>query len=343
MRENPQSGDMVFDLLRNEEFVLWVTNPREESDHYWSKWITANPERRKDVELARQFILSSKKKVDEKIPEAGYDYILEKIFIHGQKDKPKQVQIWKPLSIAASIAIIMMVSIYLTLDGLSNKKDDNLASITTIQKEIPFGKKITTRLPDGSTVILNSGSKIIFPEQFTGDLREVSLIGEGFFEVKRNSEKPFVVSMNGNKVRVLGTSFNIRSYPSDSVIQVSVATGKVSYSIPSGESVILNPDQGATHDLKKGSLVTNHIDRLQAFGWKDNVIYFRSVTFNQVLTELERWYGVDIIAHGNYQQIGRFSGEFRDETLSQVLNGLSFIYKFDFKIEGADVTLNKKI
>ena len=135
MRENPQSGDMVFDLLRNEEFVLWVTNPREESDHYWSKWITANPERRKDVELARQFILSSKKKVDEKIPEAGYDYILEKIFIHGQKDKPKQVQIWKPLSIAASIAIIMMVSIYLTLDGLSNKKDDNLASITTIQIE----------------------------------------------------------------------------------------------------------------------------------------------------------------------------------------------------------------
>ncbi|MAX24026.1 MAG: hypothetical protein CMJ19_05925 [Phycisphaeraceae bacterium] len=147
--------------------------------------------------------------------------------------------------------------------------------------------------------------------------------------------------MNGNKVRVLGTSFNIRSYPKDSLIQVSVATGKVSYTIPTGESVILNPDQGATHDLTKGSLVTDHVDKLQAFGWKDNIIYFRSATFEQVLLELERWYGVDIAAKGNYQQIGKFSGEFRDETLSQVLNGLSFIYKFDFKIEGTSVTLNK--
>ncbi len=343
MRETPKSGEMVFDLLRNEEFVLWVTKPREESDHYWSKWIAANPERRKDVELARQFILSSKKKIEETMPEEGYDYILEKIFVHGQKDngKTKQIQLWKPLSIAASIAAILMVSIYLYLNGPSDKKDDNLASITTIQKEIPFGRKITTRLPDGSTVILNSGSKIIFPEKFINNSREVSLIGEGFFEVKPNPEKPFIVSMNGNKVRVLGTSFNIRSYPKDSLIQVSVATGKVSYTIPTGESVILNPDQGATHDLTKGSLVTDHVDKLQAFGWKDNIIYFRSATFEQVLLELERWYGVDIAAKGNYQQIGKFSGEFRDETLSQVLNGLSFIYKFDFKIEGTSVTLNK--
>ncbi|MEQ9221746.1 MAG: DUF4974 domain-containing protein [Cyclobacteriaceae bacterium] len=341
MSTNPQPGDKVFDLLKNEEFVLWVVNPREESNHYWSKWIAANPERRKDVEFARQVILSSQKRIGEKMPEEGYDYILEKIFNHKQKKKQKQVRIWRPLSIAASIALIA-VSIFVFLKEPEVQEMEEVFTVTTIQKEAPLGRKITTRLPDGSVVTLNAGSQITFPDQFHGDLREISLIGEAFFEVEHNPEKPFIVTMNGDIVRVLGTSFNIRSYPEDSLVQVSVATGSVSYSIPSGASVILKPDQLATYDLTQGSLVTGSVDKLQAYGWKDQIIYFESTSFDKVITELKRWYGVEFEVHGRYQHIGKFSGEFRNETLSQVLNGLSFIYKFDYRIEGTKVTLTKK-
>ena len=252
MSKSPQSGDKVFDLLKNEEFVLWVVNPREESNHYWSKWIAANPDKRKDVEFARQFILSSQKRIVEKMPEEGYDYVLEKIFNHKQRKKQKQVRYWQPLSVAASIALIV-ASIFVFLHEPNVRESEEVFTVTTIQKEAPPGRKVTTRLPDGSVVMLNSGSQISFPEQFKGDSREISLTGEAFFEVEHNPEIPFIVSMNGDKVRVLGTSFNIRSYPEDSVVQVSVATGRVSYSIPSGESVMLLPDQLATYDLTKGA------------------------------------------------------------------------------------------
>ena len=341
MSKSPQSGDKVFDLLKNEEFVLWVVNPREESNHYWSKWIAANPDKRKDVEFARQFILSSQNRIVEKMPEEGYDYVLEKIFNHKQRKKQKQVRYWQPLSVAASIALIV-ASIFVFLHEPNVRESEEVFTVTTIQKEAPPGRKVTTRLPDGSVVMLNSGSQISFPEQFKGDSREISLTGEAFFEVEHNPEIPFIVSMNGDKVRVLGTSFNIRSYPEDSVVQVSVATGRVSYSIPSGESVMLLPDQLATYDLTKGSLVTGKVDPLQAYGWKDQIIYFESTSFDKVIAELKRWYGVEFEVHGHYQHIGKFSGEFRNETLSQVLKGLSFIYKFDYRIDGTKVILTNK-
>ncbi|XOV91589.1 MAG: FecR family protein [Bacteroidota bacterium] len=341
-----RSTDTIFDLLKNEEFVLWVFNPREESNHYWSKWMTANPERREDVETARQFILSSRKQISEKMPDEGYDYILEKVFSHGQKtgssrSSHRKLRFWQPLRIAAAIAVLI-VSIFIFLEPSRQVEIEDTFTLTTIQKEAPLGRKITTRLPDGSTITLNSGSRISFPEQFSGDSREITLIGEAYFEVEHNPEKPFIVSMNGDHVRVLGTSFNIRSYKEDSIVQVSVATGRVAYTISSGESVILMSDQLATYDLTNRSLVTGQVDRLQAYGWKDNIIYFKGTPFSNVLNELERWYGVEIEAHGSYKQIGPFSGEFRNENLIQVLNGLSFIYKFDFRKEGKKVILDKK-
>jgi len=343
MIESPKSGDRVFDLLKNEEFVLWVTNPREESNHYWSKWISSNPDRRIDVELARQTILASDKRIKEKIPEEGYDHILERIFTQGQNRPkvPKRSVFWRPISIAACIVFMVISVVYILMNEPFYNADKNLASVTLVEKEVPFGEKLTTQLPDGSIVVLNSGSKISFPDGFAADLREVSLTGEAFFEVKPDPEKPFIVSVNGNKVSVLGTSFDIKSYPDDSLIQVSVATGKVSYTIPTGESLILEPGQGAIHNLSSGVLLKDQVDKLQTFGWKDNIIYFRSVTFEQVVYELEKWYGVDIVSNGNYAHIGNFSGEFRNETLSQVLDGLSFIYKFNFRIDGKTVILEQ--
>ncbi len=245
------------------------------------------------------------------------------------------------LKVAAVFLIMSAVALIAYQAFFQSGWENQPIAVNMIKKETPLGQKITTRLPDGSIVTLNAGSQISFPENFTGETREVNLSGEAFFEVEHNPAKPFYVRMNGDRVRVLGTSFNIRSYPEDNAVYVSVATGRVSYSIPSGEEVILEPDQMAVYFPAAGSLSTRQVDPLQSFGWKDKIIYFKSTRFEHVITELERWYGVKITVQGNFKGLGPFTGDFRNESLEYVLKGLSYVYPFDFQIDGDNVTLNK--
>lgn len=243
------------------------------------------------------------------------------------------------LKIAAILLIVSVLALIAYKFTFQNQQDTLI--VNTIVKEAPLGRKITTRLPDGTMVTINSGSRITFPDQFNGNSRDVVLNGEAFFEVVHNLDKPFFVRMNGDQVRVLGTSFNIRSYPDDNAVYVSVATGRVSYSIPSGEEVVLTPNQMVTYHPSTGSLITGKVDRMQSFGWKDQIIYFKSITFDNMIIELERWYGVKIDVQGDFKPLGPFTGEFRNESLYQVLLGLSKIYHFKFKIDNKEVTLIK--
>lgn len=334
-------GDSIFDLLKNEDFVLWVVSPREETTHYWSKWLAAHPERRQDVELARRFILSAQKRTVEKMPDSDYDHVLEKIVDHSRTRKMNRPVrlLWKPLSIAASIALLLSGSVFFW-KVLRKESSENQVIITRIQKEAPFGCKVTTKLPDGSMVILNSGSKITFPDQFTGDTREVELEGEAFFEVEHHPYKPFLVKFNQDVVKVLGTSFGIRTYENEHASRVSVATGKVSFSTADA-SIILNPDEMAVHDHGEKRLIKKKVDPRESFGWKDKILYFNHATFDKVVDELERWYGVEIVVTSDFSSRGTYSGEFKNPTLAQVLHSISYVYRFQFTIDGKKITLNK--
>ncbi|MEO9474402.1 MAG: FecR domain-containing protein [Cyclobacteriaceae bacterium] len=278
----------------------------------------------------------------EELEELVWQELKRKRLVHSSSStRETKGRITTFLKVAAVLFIVSaFVFVAFQLNFGTNPRQGSIA-IGTIYKVAYPGQRITTKLPDGSKVTLNSGSQISFPEQFVGNSREVSLKGEAFFEVEHNPEKPFFVKMSGDQVRVLGTTFNIRSYPEDSIVLVSVATGRVSYSIPSGEEVVLEPDQMAIYLPSENSLTTTRVDRLQSFGWKDRIIYFKSITFDNMVVELERWYGVDIEAAGDFKPMGPFTGEFRNEPLNQVLQGLSYIYHFEFKIEGKKVTLNK--
>lgn len=334
------TGDGIFDLLKNEDFVLWVANPTEEATHYWSKWMASNPEKVKDVELARQFIRSSQKRIVEKMPDEGYDQVLEKIVTHSRarKSENRTRNIWWPFGVAAAITLVLIATIVALWNG-SPEVDPNV--ITRIQKEAPLGTKVTTRLPDGSVVTLNSGSAITFPDRFEGNAREVSLSGEAFFEVEHNPMKPFFVNIKGDQVKVLGTSFNIRSYQDENTINVAVATGRVSYTMAAGQEVVLAPDEMASYNISDGRLTMGTVDKLQSFGWKDKIIYFKGITFEDLTRELERWYGVKIIANDNFGARGTYSGKFDNPSLAEILHSLSFVYRFKFEIEGNQVTLNK--
>jgi len=143
-------------------------------------------------------------------------------------------------------------------------------------------------------------------------------------------------------VKVLGTSFNIRSYLDESESEVAVATGKVAYSVTGGDELLLFPNElGARY---KGTLELNkgHFNNLEAFGWKDGVLYFQSDPFEEIVKELERWFDVKMELPNDFNPQSTYSGEFKDATLKEVLTGLSFIYRFDYEINDANVLVTIK-
>ena len=339
----------VFELLKNPHFVQWVQNPTEENLHFWSKWLANHPESRKDVEVARRIIGYAKLRYDKPVSQKVYDQILEGIVAHNADKKHTKgiYEYWKPLA-AAVIAIAVLAGAFFFKDITVQEKVP-LAEVIWKQKEALHGQKITTRLPDKTIVTLNAGSGITFPETFSDSIREVRLSGEAFFQVEKDVDKPFLVRVNGNYVKVLGTSFNVRAYSDEDKVKVAVATGRVAYSTQSGEQVTLEPDEMAIHDEQGQSLVTEKVNKLEVFGWKDKILYFNKSSFDEIRAKLEKWYGIEITVRGEFPSGAKgipsektFSGQFHNPSLNEVLNGLSFLYRFDFETEGKHALLTPK-
>lgn len=339
-----EDGNNIFDLLKNDNFIQWIVSPTEESIHYWSKWVTAHPERKEDVELARRIVLSSQQKINDKMPSEDYDEVLEYIVDYSQKKKSKDVPfrstLWKAIGIAATIAIAFFMTVFgskfINSAGEENK-------VTEIVKKInPRGQKMTIRLPDGTKVILNSESSLEYQSVFNENERRIYLKGEAFFDVVKNPNKPFIVETKYLETIALGTSFNIEAYPGEKE-EITLVTGKVKvnsnregikseFLIP-GEKVQLVEDS-----LKKTS--TPSLDHVK---WKDNVLVFRETPFERGILELERWYGVDIqIENFPKNRDMNFTGFYEDQSLSNILESIGYAMRFDFTIIEKQVIIKFK-
>lgn len=156
------------------------------------------------------------------------------------------------------------------------------------------GERRRIVLEDGSVVWLNAQSKLTYPLSFQNNIREVSLEGEGYFEVFRDTGRPFIVRSGAIITKVLGTSFNIKAYREDPTASVAVLTGKVQ--VNSKESAIqIAPDQQVLYTRKNGNILKQDgIDAKAKITWKDGKIQFRNVLLADVVKTLQRNYTVDI-------------------------------------------------
>lgn len=159
---------------------------------------------------------------------------------------------------------------------------------------VPRAGEYSVRLSDGTVVFLNSESELRYPVHFNGKERRVYLKGEAYFNVKRNVKKPFRVQLNDMSVEVLGTSFNVNSYKENSAIQTTLVKGKVRVfeNKNKNNSVILKPNQQAEFVGKK--LIVRDVDVEQYVSWKDGKFYFKDMTLEKVMIQMERWYGIDV-------------------------------------------------
>ncbi len=186
----------------------------------------------------------------------------------------------------------------------------------------PRGGQYQLTLPDGTQVWLNAASSITYPTTFIEKNRTVKITGEVYFEVKKNSAKPFRVETRKDKIEVLGTNFNVNSYSEESIIKTSLLQGSVRIN-----EKILKPGEAYLN----GNIVKTNIE--QDIAWKNGVFDFRNMSVEAALKQLARWYDVDIVYDGPRPTL-TLGGEMnRELTLKQVLKGLGGMAA-RFRLEG---------
>jgi ferric-dicitrate binding protein FerR (iron transport regulator) len=199
----------------------------------------------------------------------------------------------------------------------------------------PNGGQYQLELPDGSLVWLNATSSIHFPTSFVGKERRVEVTGEAYFEVAKNRDMPFIVTVNGSEVQVLGTHFNVNAYSDEDNVKTTLLEGSVKF--VSGTNInMLGPGQQsqlASNGLIK---VVSNVDVDEVVAWKNGMFDFDNAGIETVMRQLSRWYDVEIEYKGKTDD--QFIAEMRRNIkLSDALKALELTGKVKFEIQGKKI------
>ncbi len=201
----------------------------------------------------------------------------------------------------------------------------------------PAGRQFRLTLADGSKVWLNAASSIRFPTLFKGNERVVELTGEAYLEVSSDAARPFRVIARGMTVDVLGTHFNVNAYNDEPVIRTSLLEGAVRVG-KNGQSQVLSPGQQARVQENGELSVTDGIDMSAVVAWKDGRFNFSGAPITEVMRQVQRWYGAEIVYEGEVKH--HFVGSLpRNLPVSRVLEMLEMTGRVKFSIEGNRITV----
>lgn len=204
----------------------------------------------------------------------------------------------------------------------------------------PKGRQFKLSLPDGTGVWLNSASSIRYPTVFTGKERRVSITGEAFFEVAKNSTMPFLVDVNGgSEVQVLGTSFNVNAYQDRGLVKTTLLQGSVRI-LSNGDQQVLLPGQQAQLSGTTAIKIIEQADIGQVTAWKNGLFNFNNEDLRSVMEEIGRWYDMEIVYESEPAQ-KEITGEMqRNLSLAQVMNVLKKL-QVHYRLDGKKLIITK--
>lgn len=222
------------------------------------------------------------------------------------------------------------------------------------------GSRSTVQLPDGTMVWLNADSKLVYDEHFNGKKREVALTGEAFFDVSHDATRPFIIHTNSIDVKVLGTAFNVRSYPDEKNTETSVLRGSVEITMLKmpGKQIILKPQDKlvvrnevvqpktpAAADASAPAMVLTSVHKLESdsstfeTSWIQNKLAFDQQALTVVAQQIARWYDLKVMITDPALSNQTYSGVFDGEPVEQVLDALQATGKFRYRIADKVVTI----
>ena len=242
---------------------------------------------------------------------------------------------YRQLSKIAAVLLLPVLVIstwYFITDGRFFSKEEK-----AIYAEIfsPLSARTRFELPDGSTGWLNSGSTLKFPVKFYGSQRKVELSGEGFFDVVKDSKRPFVVSVCDIDIVALGTRFNVLAYPDDETCEITLESGKVVVEKirKSGEPVKLaklQPDHQLVISNETNYTGIKKVETEKYTSWKEGKLVLRNDPMNEVVKRINRWYNVEIDLKDKELENYTFRATFEDETINDVMTLLKISSPIDF-------------
>lgn len=357
----------VEDFLLDEQFRKWIVNPDRDDNMFWENWLKNNPEKSKDLTEARNILLNLSIK-DYKLTSEERDEIwngiqekcdtddvntaeTKVIPISAQSILKRSETAKKPdfqwLRIAAIFLVLVVgASVFLKINNSSVEVSENGVETMT-EKVTELGVKSQITLSDGTMVILNAGSKLRYLPNFTSESRDVYLEGEAYFDVAKDSKRPFNVHSGDLVTTAIGTEFNVNEYQDENEgVSIALIEGKVEVrhfnNKPTDRSILLLPGDMATFHRRDEKIIISKFDAKEETAWKEGSLYFVNANEPQVFKRIERWYGVDIILENASEKKWDYSAEFRNQNIHQVLTSLSFTMSFEYRIENSNVYITFK-
>ena len=301
------------------------STPDEEDE--LQQWLRENPENEELYqETVRNWELSAGAK-----PYFDADKAFDKFLENsGQAAKVRAINtegtqrhIISFMKIAAALALLI-VSVILAYNIL-NLSDSNVTVATT------SGETRDVRLPDGTFVALNENSSITYPREFNNQ-RNITFEGEGYFEVKKDEQKPFSITTSQTVTTVLGTSFNLKDHQNKNP-QIKLFTGRVSFEDKtSNEKVVLSPGQQAV--LEKEGIRVGDIDGSNDLAWKTKKLEFNQAPLEVMAADLEDYFNMEVLLSDPALKKCEFTGTFENPDLAEILQALEFT-------NGIKATINK--
>ena len=300
-------------LEQEKELAAWVAQSKANQQHYYQMT---------EVWLATQ--------AQALRPANGLAYQRFKKRIQKQPSHQHRSSYWQ-------IAASLIIGLFLGSMGLYvYERQFTLQAETATQQtiETPFGSKTRIMLADGTKIWLNAGSKFTYSSDFGYEKREVSLEGEGYFEVVHNKNKPFIVNAQEIDIKVLGTKFNLKSYSDEQTVSVTLAEGSVNVinKVQTDQSLIMKPSEQIVFNKITGETKKQIVSPEFANNWVQGAHYFDEQTFAEIARLLEKSYDVNIVFKDDQLKKLTFYGDFSsNETLDDILNIMSASRKFSYR------------
>jgi ferric-dicitrate binding protein FerR (iron transport regulator) len=240
----------------------------------------------------------------------------------------------------AGIAALLVVAFLLGKLNLIHQNSDVDLGLGHVI-EIPTGKISKITLADGSSVVLNAGSKLLVPLDFGKTERRLELQGEGFFEVTRNEKKSFIVKSGKQAVKVLGTKFNIRAYPDETVFETTLLEGVVEWTNHQNK-YILQPGDELLYHVLAGTVEQQSVNGQKAKSWTQGKYDFQDAGIMKIASVLEKYYGVDVIYDEQAFRNKHYNGAINmDESLEHTMSILGLMMEIKYEIKNEQVTITK--
>lgn len=282
-------------------------------------------------------------------------------------------KLYRVIKIAAMVVLVFSVGFFVQY-LMPEKQEYSIINV-------PYGAKSELDLPDGSKVWVNSGSVLKYPSSLTAKEVNLYLEGEAFFKIAENKKRTLNVNTSTLTIQVHGTSFNVKSYPDEEIVETTLLEGSIAISGKVGNRVLktpifLKPNEQATLIKGKNEIqfkdsnsandqisdssneqnfaykpliktkpqlqIKQRIELEPLISWKNNVLNFKNERFEDLSRKIERWYNVEIEINDADLKNSRYTGTFENETIEQALEALCLSLPFKYEIEKNQINIFKK-